>query len=946
MTRARNGSTDVFIAKFDPAAATGPDSLVYSTYFGGSGRDYVNDLAVDASGNVYATGYTNSGNLPLTGDAHDSVLSGTTDAFVIILGAGGNTLDYSTYLGGDATETGYALALDANNNIYIGGNTGSNTGLATGGVYDNSYNGSTDGFVAKLLANRDPVATDNVYTTSEGVAVGGNVITDDTGAGIDSDPDTDPLTASLLDGPLHGTLVLNPDGTFTYTPFDTPTTNFADTDSFTYQVNDGKGGTDTATVTITVTPDANNEAPVNSVPGAQTTGQDIPLVFSEANGNRILVRDDAGGNAIEVTLTATNGSLSLDWPSSAPVTEGAETPVNTYTTNVQTTQQGFASAESVAMDASGNYVVVWESVGQDGDLSGTYAQLYNADGTTNGAEFRVNITTTGNQREPTVAMDDAGNFVVVWTGNGVGDSAGIFYRRYDAAGNALDATDQLVNTTTNSTQRSPAVAMDGNGDFVIAWSGEGSGDDDGVFYRRYDASGTAQDAAEVKVNTTTDQVQRQPALAMDPAGNFVVSWSSDDDPSNSDDWNVHLQRYDVNGNAVGGNILVNSYTTDAQFDSSVAMDADSNVIVTWESDDDPSNSDDFNIYLQRYDAAGNTIGVNTLVNSTTAQDQRDPSVAVDAAGHFAVTWASDDDATAGNEWNIYLQKYDAAGTTVGLETRVNSTISGDQQGASIAMSASGDFVIAWNGEGGSDPDGIYSQRYTGGTGLSFTSGDGGNNGTMTITGSVADINAALDGLIFTPDAGYLGAASLLVETNDLGNAPVAAPQTDSDLININVIDGQRPAGQHGAGRPDHRHRRHAAVLLGNEHDAQRQRPGCGHRPGDADSDQRHGQSLAPGRAELQRRRRDGRRNHDLHRYGGRHQRGTGRCDLCRDGGFHGHGERADRHRRPGQHRLRRRTKRHRFRQHHRQRGRPGTVDDLRERRGRDRQHRYPVDHRR
>ena len=54
----------MFLAKFDPAAATGPDSLVYSTYFGGSGGDYVNDLAVDASGHVYATGYTNSDNRP------------------------------------------------------------------------------------------------------------------------------------------------------------------------------------------------------------------------------------------------------------------------------------------------------------------------------------------------------------------------------------------------------------------------------------------------------------------------------------------------------------------------------------------------------------------------------------------------------------------------------------------------------------------------------------------------------------------------------------------------------------------------------------------------------------------------------------------------------------------------------------------------------------------
>ncbi len=128
--------------------------------------------------------------------------------------------------------------------------------------------------MAKLLANQLPTATANSYTVAEGGTLNGNVITDNTGAGVDSDPEGDTLTASVVDGPLHGSLVLNPNGSFTYTPYDEPASNFADSDSFTYQLSDGKGGTDTATVTITVTPDATNEAPVNSVPGAQSVDQD------------------------------------------------------------------------------------------------------------------------------------------------------------------------------------------------------------------------------------------------------------------------------------------------------------------------------------------------------------------------------------------------------------------------------------------------------------------------------------------------------------------------------------------------------------------------------------------------------------------------------------------------------------------------------------------------
>ena len=72
-----------------------------------------------------------------------------------------------------------------------------------------------------------------------------------------------------------------------------------------------------------MTPDATNEAPVNALPGAQSVEQDNALVFSEANGNRILLRDDAGGNTIELTLNATNGTITLAGTTGLTVTGGA-----------------------------------------------------------------------------------------------------------------------------------------------------------------------------------------------------------------------------------------------------------------------------------------------------------------------------------------------------------------------------------------------------------------------------------------------------------------------------------------------------------------------------------------------------------------------------------------------------------------------------------------------
>ena len=315
---------DGFVTKLDPTQS-GAASLVYSTYLGGTGFDYVIGLDVDEAGVAYLVGLAYP-SFPTTADANDKTVGGANDGFFATLSADGGSLTYSTFIGGSGQDRAKDVVWNAaTGSAYVGGQvelqdgptSPTPTSIGPGG-------GGEDAYVAKFTFNQMPTATDNSYTVAEGSILNGNVITDNTGASVDSDPDSDPLTASLVNGPLHGTLVLNSDGSFTYTPYDEPASNFADSDSFTYQLSDGKGGTDIATVTISVTPDAANEAPVNTVPGAQITGQDIPLIFSEANGNRILLRDDAGGNTVEVTLTATNGTVTLSGTTGLSITGGAD----------------------------------------------------------------------------------------------------------------------------------------------------------------------------------------------------------------------------------------------------------------------------------------------------------------------------------------------------------------------------------------------------------------------------------------------------------------------------------------------------------------------------------------------------------------------------------------------------------------------------------------------
>ena len=101
------GATDAFVAAFFPNGG----GLIYCTYLGGSGADRALGLALDSARNVYITGWTSSVNFPLA-SAFQKRLSGTRDAFVSKLNAAGNSLIYSTYLGGSAVDTGNAIAID------------------------------------------------------------------------------------------------------------------------------------------------------------------------------------------------------------------------------------------------------------------------------------------------------------------------------------------------------------------------------------------------------------------------------------------------------------------------------------------------------------------------------------------------------------------------------------------------------------------------------------------------------------------------------------------------------------------------------------------------------------------------------------------------------------------------------------------------------------------
>jgi hypothetical protein len=148
---ARAGTqTDAYITKFNVGGAT----LAYSTYLGGTGADYGYSIAVDSAGAAYVTGAANAG-FPTTPGAYDVTHNGLLDVFVSKLSPDGSVLAYSTLLGGDTSDYGHCIVVDASDNVVVGGYASAPSTVqfpTTAGALQLAPAGLIDGFVAKLDA--------------------------------------------------------------------------------------------------------------------------------------------------------------------------------------------------------------------------------------------------------------------------------------------------------------------------------------------------------------------------------------------------------------------------------------------------------------------------------------------------------------------------------------------------------------------------------------------------------------------------------------------------------------------------------------------------------------------------------------------------------------------------------------------------------------------------
>ena len=190
----------------------------------------------------------------------------------------------------------------------------------------------------------------------------------------------------------------------------------------------------------------------------------------------------------------------------------------------RTIEGGDASqAVDLAVDANDNMYVVWET----DDGTGNYdVFLQKVD--SNGAviwpsDVRVNTTSSGNQMNPAVVVDAAGNAVVVWQDSRDGDDR-IYAHKFGADGAAMWPTDVPVSVGSGADQQQPAIALAQNGnDAVVAWQDFRNGSND-IYLQKLKPNGAPVWGADIRVNAEANGDQRNPAVITSASGNPVVSW--------------------------------------------------------------------------------------------------------------------------------------------------------------------------------------------------------------------------------------------------------------------------------------------------------------------------------------------------------------------------------------------------------------------------------------
>jgi len=607
-----------------------------------------------------------------------------------------------------------------------------------------------DSTVTLIVPNSAPVAVDDTAQTDEDVAVDIDVLVND------ADADGDPLEVTAATS-ADGTVVINADESLTFTP----DADFNGSTTISYTIDDGNGGTDTGTVTVTV--DAVNDAPVAVDDAAQTdedTAVDIDVLVNDA---------DADGDALEVTAaTSADGTVVINADESLTFTPDAD--FNGSTTISYTIDDGNGGTDTgtvtVTVDAVNDVPVAVDDAAQTDEDAAVDIDVLVNDADADGDALEVTAATSP---DGTVVInaDETLTFTPDADFNG---STTISYTIDDGNG----GTDTGTVTVTVGAVNDAPVAVDD-----AAQTDEDVAVDIDVLVNDADADGDALDVTTATSPDGTVVINADETLTFTPDADFngstTISYTIDDGNGGTDTATVSVTVGAVNDApvavddaaqtdedvAVDIDVLVNDADADGDaLDVTTATSPDGTVVI---------NADETLTFTPDADFNGSTTISYTIDDGNGGTDTATVTVTVDAVNDAPV--AVDDVAQTDED------------TAVDIDVLVNDAdADGDALEVTAATSPDGTVVINADETLTFTPDADFN----GSTTISYTIDDG-NGGTDTATVSVT-VGAVNDAPVAVDDAAQTDENTTLIDIDVLVN------DSDADGDALDVTAASSPNG--------------------------------------------------------------------------------------------------------------------------------------------------------
>ncbi|QDV86729.1 NHL repeat protein [Stieleria magnilauensis] len=352
--------------------------------------------------------------------------------------------------------------------------------------------------------------------------------------------------------------------------------------------------------------------------------------------------------------------------------------------------------QSVAVDGLGNSIVTWIDYSADLSGSAVMAQRFDASGAKLGGQFQVNVTTAGDQTLPVVTADASGRFAIAYV-SGDADGTGIYVRRYDASGAAIDAADVLVNAGSESgNQTNVSIASNSVNQIVLSW--ESSGATEGIYARNFDYTSTPVGNAlsTTLLTVDTDSSATDAVIDINEGGRFVVLWK--------DGLSSYARKYDFgSGTALNSRLDVN-YPGANDRQLAIAVKPNNDYLIVYRED----NFLGLGIWTRTVKDDGTLNFPDRIISVGSAEA---PSIAMDAAGNYVISYTQLD----GSGMGVKYISFDATDFQVNGVESVSQSTSGSQIAASVAMHDLDNFVVVWSGQGDQpgqvDSAGVFARQY-------------------------------------------------------------------------------------------------------------------------------------------------------------------------------------------------------------------------------------------